>query len=208
METWELVDAQRKDNIALLEGLTPAQWDTPSLCDGWRVREVAAHLSSPANYEIGAFTRELLRSGLSFDKATARDAVRRGGRDTKELIDEYRGTIGKRRKPPGAKSVTVLNDMLVHGQDIRRPLGLTADIPEERLRTCLDYVKGMNFVFGAKKRVAGLKLEATDMDWTHGEGPVVRGTGEALLMILNGRTDALKDVHGEGTATLADRMQP
>jgi uncharacterized protein (TIGR03083 family) len=96
--------------------------------------------------------------------------------------------------------------MVVHGQDIRRPLGIKVDIPEERVRTCLDFVKGKQPIYGAKKRVAGLKLVATDMDWTHGEGPEVRGTGEALLMILNGRKDAMQDVEGEGAATLAARF--
>ena len=206
METWELVDAERKDNVALLEGLTPEQWEVPSLCEGWTVRDVAAHLSSPANWELLPFGLELLRSGFNINKATQKDAVRRGRRDPKELIDEYRGTIGKRRKPPGTQPATVLNDMLVHGQDIRRPLGISRQIPEERVRTCLDYVKGMQPIYGAKKRVAGLKLVATDMDWTHGEGPEVRGTGEALLMILNGRSHALADVEGPGKETLATRM--
>jgi uncharacterized protein (TIGR03083 family) len=206
MDTWELVDAERKDSVALLESLESPQWEMPSLCEGWTVRDVAAHLSSPANWELVPFGLELLRSGFNMNKATARDAVRRGRRDTHELIEEFRGTIGKRRKPPGTKPATVLNDMVVHAQDIRRPLGLTRDVPSERVRVCLDYVKGMQPIYGAKKRVAGLKLVATDMDWTHGDGPEVRGTGEALLMILNGRKDALADVEGPGTATLAARM--
>lgn len=206
MDTWELVDAERKDNVALLEGLTPEQWEAASLCEGWKVRDVAAHLSSPANWELLPFGLELLRSGFNINKATQQDAIRRGKRDPKELIDEFQGTIGKRRKPPGTKPATVLNDMLVHGQDIRRPLGIHRQIPDERVRTCLDYVKGMQPIYGAKKRVADLKLVATDMAWTHGDGPEVRGTGEALLMILNGRKDALKDVEGPGKETLAARM--
>ena len=78
--------------------------------------------------------------------------------------------------------------------------------PRSGCAACLDFVKGSSFVYGAKKRVAGLQLVATDMDWTHGDGPEVRGTGEALLMILNGRKDALKDVEGPGKETLAARM--
>ena len=206
MDTWELVDAQRKDTVALLEGLQPDQWEVPSLCDGWRVRDVAAHLSSPANWEVLPFGLELLRSGMNFNKATQRDAIRRATRDPKEIIDEYRGTIGKRRKAPGTVPATVLNDMVVHTQDIRRPLGIAAQIPEERLRICLDYVKNIGFPFGTKKRIAGVKLVATDIEWTHGEGPEVRGPGEALLMMMNGRKDALADLEGPGTETLASRM--
>jgi uncharacterized protein (TIGR03083 family) len=206
MDTWEMVDAQRRDNIALLEGLTPEQWDTKSLCREWRVRDVAAHLSTPVNVDRLHFVGLLVRNGLNFNKAAAAEALERGGSDTKELVEELRGTVGSRKRPPGAKPATVLNDQVVHGQDIRRPLGIKADIPEERVRTCLDFVKGQQPIYGAKKRVAGLELVATDMEWAHGEGPEVRGMGEALLMILNGRGDALADVEGPGKETLAARM--
>jgi uncharacterized protein (TIGR03083 family) len=206
VDTWELVDAERADTVAMLESLTPEQWETPSLCAGWKVRDVAAHLSTPANWELVPFSLELVRSGMNLNKATQRDAVRRGRRSTKEILEEYRGTIGKRRKPPGTAVETVLNDMVVHGQDIRRPLGLSRQIPEDRARTCLDYISGTNLAVGAKKRIAGLRLEATDMDWSHGDGPLVRGTGEALLMILNGRKEALPDVDGPGKDTLTSRM--
>jgi uncharacterized protein (TIGR03083 family) len=201
-----MVDAQRTDNIAMLEGLTPEQWDIQSLCGEWRVRDVAAHLSTPVNVNRLHFLGLLVRNGLNFNKAAAAEAIERGSGDTQTLIDEYRQTVGSRKRPPGAQPGTVLNDMVVHGQDIRRPLGIKVDIPEERVRTCLDFVKGRQPIYGAKKRVAGLKLVATDMDWTHGEGPEVRGTGEALLMILNGRKDAMQDVEGEGAATLAARF--
>jgi uncharacterized protein (TIGR03083 family) len=201
-----MVDDQRKDNVALLEGLTPQQWDARSLCSDWRVRDVAAHLSTPVNVDRLHFFGLLVRNGLNFNKAAAAEALERGGGDTRELVEQYRKTIGSRKHPPFAKPETVLNDMVVHSQDIRRPLGINADLPEERVRTCLDFVKGQQPIYGAKKRVAGLKLIATDMDWTHGAGPEVRGTGEALLMILNGRGDALTDVEGPGKETLAARM--
>jgi uncharacterized protein (TIGR03083 family) len=206
MDTWELVDAQRKDNVALLEGLTPEQWATQSLCSEWTVREVAAHMSTPVNVNLPQFLGLLVKHRLSFNGAAAEEARVKGRKDPAQLVDDYRATIGSRRHPPFAKPGTVLNDMVVHGQDIRRALGLTASIPEERVRASLDFVKGQQPVYGAKKRVAGLKLVATDMDWTHGEGPEVRGPGEALLMILNGRKDALKDLEGDGKATLASRM--
>jgi uncharacterized protein (TIGR03083 family) len=206
MDVWELVDAERKDTVAVLETLTPEQWDTPSLCGGWRVRDVAGHLSSPANWEVLPFALELLRSGFNINTATERDGVRRGQRDTKAIIDEFRDTIGKRRKPPGTSPETVLNDMVVHGQDIRRPLGIGREIPEERVRTCLDYVVNTNLAVGGKKRAAGVRLVATDIDWTHGDGPEVRGPGEALLLALNGRAEALSDVDGPGKQTLAARM--
>jgi uncharacterized protein (TIGR03083 family) len=206
MDTWELVDAERKDTVALLESLDPQQWEVPSLCEGWKVRDVATHLSSPANFQVMPFAVELLRSRMNFNRATQRDAIRRAKRDTKEIVDEYRGTIGKRRKPPGTVPATVLNDMVTHAQDIRRPLGIVRQIPEDRVRTCLDYVKNVGFPFGTKKRIADVKLVATDIHWTHGDGPEVRGTAEALLMMMNGRKAALQDLDGPGKATIERRM--
>jgi uncharacterized protein (TIGR03083 family) len=207
MDTWELVDAERKDNIAMLEGLAPEQWDVPSLCGEWRVRDVAAHLSTPADVDRLRFAGLLVRNGFNINKATAAEAVLRADqRQPEELIEQYRRTIGSRKHPPATKAVTVLNDMVVHGQDIRRPLGIVRQIPEERLRACLDFVKKVNFPYGGKKKAAGLQLEATDMDWTSGAGPVVRGSGEALLMLLNGRGAAVADVEGDGKATLAARF--
>jgi uncharacterized protein (TIGR03083 family) len=206
MNTWELVDAERKDSIAMLEGLSPEQWDVPSLCGAWKVRAVAAHLSTPATISPIKFLPLLVKHGFSFTKANAAEAIETGASEPRALVERLRGTIGSRKKPPGATPGTVLNDVVVHGQDIRRPLGISRQIPEERVRGALEFVKGRGWPYGAKKRVAGLRLEATDMEWAHGDGPVVRGTGEALLMILNGRADALADVEGPGKETLATRM--
>jgi uncharacterized protein (TIGR03083 family) len=206
VEAWDLVDAERKDNLAMLEGLGPDQWDAQSLCGEWRVRDVAAHLTSPTRIGPGKFVGMLITSGFNFNKANAKDARDRGSADPTQLVEELRATIGSRKHPPGIKDVTVLTDQLIHGQDIRRPLGITRQIPEKRSRPSLDYIKNVAFPFGAKKRVAGLKLVATDMDWTHGDGPEVRGTGEALLMLLGGRRAALDDLEGDGKAVLADRF--
>ena len=206
MDTWKLVDAEREDNVAMLEGLAPEQWDVQSLCSEWKVRDVAAHMAFPTLVGPSKLLGMLIANGFNFNKANAKEARGRGSADPKQLIEGVRATIGSRKHPPGAKDVTVLTDQLIHGQDIRRPLGITRRVPEERSRTSLDYIKSVGFPFGAKKRVAGLKLVATDMDWTHGDGPEVLGTGEALLMMLGGRTDALDDLQGEAKAVLAGRI--
>lgn len=206
MDTWELVDAERKDNVALLEGLAPEQWDVQSLCSEWKVRDVAAHMAFPTLVGPSKLLVMLITNGLNFNKANAKEARGRGSADPKQLIEELRAMIGSRKHPPGAKDLTVLTDQLIHGQDIRRPLGIPRDIPEDRSRSSLDYIKSVGFPFGARKRVSGLKLVATDMDWAHGDGPEVRGTGEALLMMLGGRRDALDDLQGEGKAVLLDRF--
>jgi uncharacterized protein (TIGR03083 family) len=206
VDTWELVDAEREDNVAMLEGLASDQWDAQSLCAEWKVRDVAAHMTSPTRMGPGKFLGMLITNAFNFNKANAKDGRDRGRADPKQLVEELRATIGNRKHPPGTKDVTVLTDMLMHGQDIRRPLGIARQIPEERSRPSLDYAKNVGFPFGAKKRVAGVKLVATDMDWTHGDGPEVRGTGEAVLMLLGGRRAALDDLHGDGKAILAARF--
>jgi uncharacterized protein (TIGR03083 family) len=95
--------------------------------------------------------------------------------------------------------------VLIHGQDMCRPLGIKRDLPEAHLVPVADLVRDDVHIFGAKKRIAGLKLIATDMDWSHGNGPEVTGPAEALVMAMAGRLVALDDLSGEGTAALAAR---
>ena len=102
------------------------------------------------------------------------------------------------------KPLDVLSDTMVHAQDIRRPLGKLREIPPDRLRTVLDHMKG-DAHLGNKKRIAGLQLSATDMTWTEGDGLMVRGPGEALLMGMCGRKAALDDLSGDGLDTLRTR---
>lgn len=201
-DVWTLLVAERKDFAAFLESLTPEQWDAPSLCDEWKVRDAASHVILGITMTKGAFVMSFLKSGFNFNKAMSRDARAFGARAPEVLVKELRDHADDRTLPPGVKAPNMLGDTVVHQQDCRRPLGMSRTIPEERVRVVLDAMKGVQPVLGNKKRVAGLKLVATDMDWSCGEGLEVRGTGEALLMAMNGRTAALDDLSGEGLATL------
>ena len=95
--------------------------------------------------------------------------------------------------------------VLIHGQDMCRPLGIQRDLPLTHLVPVADFVKNDTFIFGATKRIAGLKLVATDMDWSHGNGPEVLGPAEALVMMMAGRMVAVDDLSGEGKAALTTR---
>jgi hypothetical protein len=102
--------------------------------------------------------------------------------------------------------VLMLNDVIIHGQDIRRAVDVPHVFPAEHLVATLDAVRTINILIGTARRIAGLHLQATDFDWSTGSGPEVTGTGEALLMAITGRPAALADLSGEGTAILRARM--
>jgi uncharacterized protein (TIGR03083 family) len=205
-DVWQMMAEERTEFADFLDLLTPAQWDAQSLCTEWKVRDAAAHVIGGIELPgIGSFLVSIAKNGFSFNKANSVAARELGSHPTDELVKQLRDHIGVRKTPPGLKPPNLLGDAIVHQQDCRRPLGMPRQIPEERLRTVLDAMKGVNPVVGNKKRIAGVKLVATDMDWMHGEGPEARGPGEALLMAMNGRKAAIDDLEGEGVATLRSR---
>lgn len=195
---------ERGEWADLLETLTPQQWETPSLCTGWTVRDVVSHA---IGYDelgwwrtIGAFAR----SGFSLVRSNHR-RVTSSEHTPAELVELLR-THQRPRGVTGAfGGFVALVDGTIHHQDVRRPLGLPREIPAERLRTTLRLVLRARPV-GAAARARGLTLVASDVDWTHGSGPAVRGPGEALLMALAGRADAVPELTGPGVATLARRI--
>ena len=204
--TWAMIDAERSECCDFLESLSPQQWDTQTLCDGWKVKHVAAHMSEASTITFGAGFMLLLKNGFNFDKAMLRAAQHDGDLRTQaEIVDTFRAHAKDRTTPPMTKPMVMLCDLVVHQQDCRRPLGLPRQVPEDRLRAVLaDAVKTQPIV-GNKKRVAGVKLIATDIDWTYGEGAEVRGPAEALMMATYGRKAALDDLSGDGVAILRSR---
>jgi hypothetical protein len=110
------------------------------------------------------------------------------------------------RAPPGANSEIMLVDIVCHSVDIRRPMGMSRSVPEAALLTVADLVKRIGFPFQAKKRIAGLRVSATDVDWSAGEGPIVEGPLASLILVMAGRSAPLEDLSGEGTQILHARM--
>jgi uncharacterized protein (TIGR03083 family) len=207
VDLWTEVAAERNDLADLLATLTPEQWDAPSLCEQWKVRDVVGHLVFGAEkMSFAKVAGAMVKNGFNLDKMLANGAIEVGKQPTQDLVKRLRENAASQVEPPFTKPLDVLSDTVIHTQDIRRPLAKQRAIPPERLREVLDRMKvTRGWGIGVKKRTAGVKLVATDFDWTHGEGPEVRGTGEALLMALSGRTAALDDLSGDGVATLRSR---
>lgn len=205
VDLWPLVAAERRDLTDFLETLEPEQWDTRSLCSAWRVRDVVAHLTLESRRRPVA-VRDVLRARFRFNTAADSAARRTAAIPTRELLAAFTATIDSRTKPPFVPKMAMLADPLIHAQDIRRPLGAQRQVPEERIIPSLDFLSTLGFPVGARRRIAGLRLEASDIGWSTGDGPTVRGPAEALLLSMAGRSDALKELHGEGAGVLSARV--
>lgn len=205
-EARRLHDDENAEFGEYLRALPDCDWERPSLCEGWRVRDVVGHILYGNEVKLWTLPARLARYGFSSDRSGKAFSIRRAdGRTPAELVaafearDPWAGTC--RVFPP---RLTLL-DRLVHHQDIRRALGHPRTIPSERIAAALEGTPKLGSVFGARRRTQGLRLEATDLDWSWGDGPLVRGPGEALLMAMLGRRAALVDLAGEGVSTLATR---
>lgn len=184
-QIWDQIDEQRADLADFLDTLTPEQWRTPSLCQGWTVREVAAHVTQSAT-PWGKLTFELVRAGFRFNAVTLRMA-RDDRRTPDEITAGMREMVGGRRKPPGTATADPLMDVLVHGQDIAIPLGARRVMPVPAAAVAADRVWSMGFPFNARKQFPNVKFTATDVDFSVGEGDEVRAPIQEILMRLSGR---------------------
>jgi len=207
MELWNTIGDERVQLAEVLGGLDQSQWDAPSLCTEWKVRDVVAHVTAGAEgvFGLGTTVVGMARHGFSFNRWMSEDGRQRGEQDPAVILANLKAAARNRKKPPGAPLISVLTDVLIHGQDVCRPLGIQRVIDVEHLRPVADFVKS-TFVFGAKKRTAGLALRATDSDWSEGSGAEVTGPIEALVMVMAGRRAAVDDLAGEGRSLLASRF--
>jgi uncharacterized protein (TIGR03083 family) len=188
-QIWAYIDQQRADLADFLDTLTPEQWETPSLCPGWTVRQAAAHITqSSTNW--GRLSFELLRSGFRFNALTLR-LGRDDQRKPEEITAALRAMVGGRRRPPGTAVADPLADVLVHGQDIAVPLGLPRTMPVPAAVIAAERLWKMGFPFNARKRFPNVTFTATDADFSVGDGNVVRGPIQDIVMTLSGRRAGL-----------------
>ncbi|HET6394215.1 MAG TPA: maleylpyruvate isomerase family mycothiol-dependent enzyme [Blastococcus sp.] len=197
--------AERADLLDLLEGLAPDEWRVPSLCAGWTVHDVVAHVLSYDELGPQGLASRFVRGRFLVDRVNAVGLAEYAVRTPAELVELLRAHLTPRGLPAGMGGAIALTDGLIHQQDIRRPLGRPRSIPADRLLPALRTTL-FGPVLRGVLRVRDVRLVATDLDWTFGRGPEVRGTAEALLMAVAGRAGVAGELSGPGAARLTGRL--
>ena len=197
----DMIAAQRGSLAAVLDALPASGWDEPTLCAGWRVREVVAHVTMPFRYSGRRFVFELARSRGKFnemaDRVARRDAARMS---PTELAEAVRSNIGHPWRPPGGGFSGALAHDVIHGLDITVPLGLAFAIPEQRLRRVLPASAHDKTVMFFGTDLAGIEFRARDLDWTLGAGTPLTGAAADLLLAMCGRKLPAGRLEGEPSA--------
>lgn len=199
-----MADAERKALYPELVGLTEAQWATMTVCDPWTVRHLVAHMTALGNQTAPNFLKGMLTTGFNFNKFVANDLVRFNGGSNADVLAGFAKTLTSSKTPPGPKYVP-LGEYMCHGEDIRRATGSKGTFAEEHVVALAGAYQKTGKPLGGKKRTAGLKLCATDVEWTFGDGPEVAGPGMDLILAMSGRAAALNNCTGEGVATMRVR---
>lgn len=206
-EVWAAVQIERLGLADLLGSLSEAELERPSLCAGWRIRDVAAHLALSTAVGPGRALVEIVRARGSLNRMIHDTAVRHAATPFDEIVEQIRASATSRVRAPGTKPLDPLFDALVHGQDIAQPLGLKREMPVEVAVAMTTYIweRGLPG-YSPRRRLHGLRFVATDTEWSIGEGAVVEGPMQSLLLILSGRPAALPYLTGAGTAEVGSRM--
>ncbi|GAA2868244.1 maleylpyruvate isomerase family mycothiol-dependent enzyme [Pseudonocardia halophobica] len=206
-EKWAVIAGRRRELADLLAGLHEEEWERPSLCSEWRVRDVAAHVAlTPQSPGMLRILAAGVRAGGDLQAVNRDLSLAHARRPTTELVAELRELADSRARPAITTLDNLLFDVLVHVQDIALPLGRAVPMPLAAAREGLDRVWRMGWPFWARRRFRGTRLVATDVDWTAGDadGAEVRGPAAALLLLLTGRSAAaLPRLAGDGLVRLA-----
>jgi uncharacterized protein (TIGR03083 family) len=208
-DAWAAIDDQRRALVRLLEDLQEQEWRRPSLCKGWTIRQVAAHLALQ-NTTWPAMTRvalDVIRHG-GMNAAIHAMACRHAEQPAEVIVGEIRDRIGVRRPLPAVTFRETAIDYLVHGQDIAIPLGRDLPMPPDLSVLAADRAWSSPRMFHARKKLAGYRLVADDTQWTAGQGHEVYGPIGALLLLLTGRPAALPQLSGPGAARLRELLTP
>lgn len=204
-QLWELIHEQRDRLGSVLDTLSDSEWQTQSLCGDWKVRDVVAHCIETQTMTPPMFIGRFAASGFRFHHMSAKNNTRHDGESAADLLKEYHDTAHRSSAPPGPPA-TWLAEALIHGEDIVRPIGKTIDSSPQALTMVANFARSATPLLHGKQRSAGLRLRATDIDWSAGDGPEVSGPAASLIMAICGRGAALSDLSGEGLETLRSRV--
>jgi uncharacterized protein (TIGR03083 family) len=197
---WDHVVAERLALAAILRDLSEEEWAHPSLCAGWTVKDVAAHVISGPQLRWRETLKVLPGLVHGYNGMILRDAQRRGRASAAEILAEFDRWAGVRRGPVTVTHVEPLIDILVHTQDIVRPLGRRHAMPPDAAAVAADRSRLLAPLVGSARVVRGLRMVATDTDWARGSGPTVEGPMEELLMLCAGRAPDAGRLTGDGVA--------
>jgi uncharacterized protein (TIGR03083 family) len=201
---WPAVHAERRSLADDLTGLSDKQWATRSLCADWDVHQALAHLVGAANMTPPKFARKFAAARFNFNRFTAGEVARQSKGGPAATLAAFRAAEQRTTAPPGPKE-TWLGEAIVHGEDIRRPLGIAHEYPAADVARVVKFYARSNAIIGGRDRVVGLTLRATDTDLSVGSGPVVEGPAVSLLLAASGRASALNDLSGPGLDILRQR---
>jgi uncharacterized protein (TIGR03083 family) len=171
----------------IVEALPPDRWDATSLCAGWRIREVVAHIALPVYHSAPAVVAQLIRSRMRWGAVADRFARRDAERPVADLVSALRSQRLRDWRPPGGGAEGALVHAVVHGLDITVPLGIPRAVPPARMRVALDHLAAPKSLSHFGVDVSGAELRADDVDWRHGAGAVVSCDARSLALALSGR---------------------
>lgn len=205
MDLMVMAAAERAEMADFLESLSPEQWETPSLCAGWRVRDVAAHVISYEERSRAEVIGMLARAGFRPGRFNEAAMATYRELDATSMVAFLRSHLQPRGTTAARGGGVGLVDALIHHQDMRRPLGMMREVPADRLRYALPFAITAPPLAGMWHG-RGVRLVATDLDWSRGKGPEACGTGEAVLMALAGRRGVADELTGPGASVLRHRL--
>lgn len=200
-----MIHAEREALADDLGGLDDAAWAAPSLCGEWTVQDVVAHLTAGASAGRWAWLRSIAGARFDADLHNARRLAEHRGATPSETLARFRAVATSTVAPSG-HTAAWLGEVVVHGQDVRTPLGLPRTPPVAATTAVARFFVAQDFTVSGRSVARGLRLEATDGPFAHGDGPMVRGSTLALAMVLAGRPAFCDDLSGEGVARVRERV--
>lgn len=202
---WALAHAERAALADDLAQLTPEQWRHPTLCGDWDVEDVVAHLTAAASTGRWAWLRSMVGARFRPDVHNRRRLDEHRGRTPAETLDRFRAVVTSTTAPSG-HTPAYLGEVVVHAQDVRRPLGLPRTPDVEALTAVAEFYASRDFAVDSRSHAAGLRLEADDSGFRTGDGPLVTGSTLALIMAMAGRAAYVDDLDGPGVPVLRGRL--